>query len=45
MASGAHCGPESVGTLLWRHLQNPVTFANQVHAIVQAYDIDDESCA
>jgi len=44
MDSGNYTGLNSVGTLIWKLLENAITFSELTQRLTDEYDIDKEIC-
>jgi hypothetical protein len=41
---GAYFGLDAIGTLIWRHLQQPQTVKEICNAVVEQYEVDLATC-
>ena len=42
--SGFYFGLNSVGSIIWKHLESPLTFDELIVSLMEHFDIDNETC-
>lgn len=42
--SGFYFGLNSVGSIIWNHLEKPITFDELIASLIGQFDIDKETC-